>query len=107
MTADGSPFVPTGTLYVDADLTTKPQPAPAAVITSANLPADENALATDQGAWLPIVFIGQLLVLITMGLSWLRNEWGRWQTWLIATPVLGYVMLMLADEVTRLLPNLT
>jgi LPXTG-site transpeptidase (sortase) family protein len=107
VTADGSPFVPTGVLYVDADLTSKPQPAPAAVLTSANLPADEDALATDQGAWLPIVFIGQLLVFITAGLSWLRYQWGRWQTWLIGTPILGYVMLMLADEVTRLLPNLT
>ena len=107
VTADGSPFVPTGTLYVDADLTSKPQPAAAAVVTSANLPANENALATDAGAWLPIVFIGQLLVLITMGLSWLRYEWGRWQAWMIGVPVLGYVMLLLADEITRLLPNLT
>jgi hypothetical protein len=77
------------------------------VLTSANLPANENALATDQGAWLPIVFIGQLLVLITGGLSWLRYQWGRWQTWLTGTPVLAYVMLLLADEITRLLPNLT
>jgi LPXTG-site transpeptidase (sortase) family protein len=107
VTADGSPFVPTGTLYVDADLTSKAQPAAAAVVTSANLPADENALATDSEAWLPIVFIGQLLVLLTMGLSWLRYEWGRWQAWMVGVPVLGYVMLMLADEVTRLLPNLT
>jgi LPXTG-site transpeptidase (sortase) family protein len=107
VTADGSPFVPTGTIYVDADMTSKPQPAPAAVVTYANLPADENALATDQGAWLPIVFIAQFLLLITMGLSWLRYEWGQWQTWLIGVPIRGFVMLLLANEIARLLPNLT
>jgi sortase A len=107
VTADGSPYVPSGVLYVDADLTSKPQPAPPAVLSASNMPSDENAMTTDATAWLPIVFIGQLLVLITMGLSWLRYEWGRWQTWLIGVPILGYVMLTLADEITRLLPNLT
>jgi LPXTG-site transpeptidase (sortase) family protein len=106
LTADGSPFVPSGVLYIDADLTSKPQPAAPAVLSSSNLPADENAMATDNSAWLPIVFTGQLLVLITMGLSWLRYAWGRWQTWLIGVPISGYVMLMIADQITRLLPNL-
>jgi hypothetical protein len=106
-TADGAPFVPSGVLYVDADLTSTAQPAPAAVLTYANLPAAEDPLATDQGAWLPIVFLGQAILLITMGLSWLRFQWGRWQTWLIAVPILGYMMLTLADQIVRLLPNLT
>jgi LPXTG-site transpeptidase (sortase) family protein len=106
LTADGAPFVPTGVLYVDANLTSKPQPAAAPVLTSSNLPTDENAMGTDTSAWLPIVFILQLLLIITTGLSWLRFAWGRWQTWLIGVPISGYVMLMLADQITRLLPNL-
>jgi LPXTG-site transpeptidase (sortase) family protein len=107
LTADGTPFVPSGVLYIDADLTSKPVPASPAGLTSANLPADENALRTDAGAWLPIVFLGQALVLITMGLSWLRHAWGRWQTWLIGVPILGYVMILIAGDIARLLPNLT
>jgi LPXTG-site transpeptidase (sortase) family protein len=106
VTADGSPFVPSGLLYIDADLTSKPQPAPPMVLSAGNLSPSEGVLGTDTQAWLPIVLWGQLLLLVTMALSWLRNAWGRWQTWIIAVPVLGYVVLSVADEVTRLLPNL-
>ncbi|HEX6453605.1 MAG TPA: sortase [Trebonia sp.] len=106
VTADGAPFTPSGVLYVDADLTTKAQPTPAPVLTSTELPASENAMGTDQGAWLLIVLWGQLLLLATIALSWLRNEWGRWQTWAIAIPVLSYITLSLSDQITRLLPNL-
>ena len=106
VTADGAPFAPTGMLYVDADLASKPQPASPMVLSASNLAPSENALGTDPQAWLPLVLWGQLLLLVTMALSWLRNAWGRWQTWTVAVPVLGYIVLSVADEVTRLLPNL-
>jgi hypothetical protein len=105
VTADGAPFAPSGLLYVDANLTSKPQPAPPMVLSASDLSPSENALSTEPQAWLPIVFWGQLLFLVTLALSWLRYAWGRWQTWLIAVPILGYVVLSIADEVTRLLPN--
>jgi sortase A len=106
VTADGPPLAPTGTLYVDADLTSKPQPAPAMVLSASNLSSSENAMGNDVSAWLPIVLWMQLLLLITIALSWLWTAWGKWQTWLIAFPVVGYVVVSAADEVTRLLPNL-
>lgn len=106
VTADGAPFAPSGLLYVDADLTTKPQTAPPSLISATALSPSENALGTDQQAWLPLVLWGQLLLLVTIALSWLRHEWGRWQTWIIAVPILGYIVVSVADEVTRLLPNL-
>jgi len=107
VTADGAPFAPSGMLYVDADLTSKPQPAPSMVLSANDLAPSENAMGTETQAWLPIVFWGQLLLLFTLALSLLWNYWGRWQTWVIAVPVLGYLVLSVADEVTRLLPNLT
>jgi len=107
VTADGAPFAPSGMLYVDADLTSKPQPAPPMVLSASDLAPSENAMGTETQAWLPIVFWGQLLLLVTLALSWLWIRWGKWQTWVIAFPVLGYLVLSVADEVTRLLPNLT
>jgi sortase A len=106
VTSDGSPLVPSGILYVDADLTSKPQPAPTMVLSSGDLTASENAMGTEPQAWLPIVLWGQLLLIVAAALSWLWNAWGRWQTWLVAVPVIGYIVLSAADEVTRLLPNL-
>jgi sortase A len=105
VTADGAPFAPSGLLYVDADLTSQPQPAPPMVLSASDLSPSENAMGTEPQAWLPIVLWGQLLLLVTLALSWLRYAWGRWQTWLVAVPVLSYIVLSVADEVTRLLPN--
>jgi len=105
VTADGTPLDPTGILYVDADETSKPMPSPGVVLPAYIAPT-ENAMATDQGAWLPIVLWGQLLVLIAFALSWLWTAWGRWQTWIIAVPAIGFLVLSIADQATRLLPNL-
>jgi LPXTG-site transpeptidase (sortase) family protein len=105
VTADGSPLEPSGMLYVDAAETSKPQPSPGVVLPAFIAPT-ENAMATDQGAWLPIVLWGQLLVLIALSLSWLWTAWGKWQTWIIAVPAIGFLVLSIADQATRLLPNL-
>ena len=105
VTADGAPLDPTGILYVDADETSKPQASPG-VVLSQYLSPTENAMATEPQAWLPIVLWGQLLVLIALALSWLWTAWGKWQTWVIAVPAVGFLMLSIADQAIRLLPNL-
>jgi sortase (surface protein transpeptidase) len=105
VTADGAPLEPSGILYVDAGETSKPQPSPG-VLLSAYLSPTENAMATETQAWLPIVLWGQLLVLIAFALSWLWTAWGKWQTWIIAVPAIGFLVLSIADQATRLLPNL-
>jgi sortase A len=104
-TANGSPLDPTGILYVDADETSKPMPSPG-VVLSQYLSSTENAMATEPQAWLPIVLWGQLLVLVAFALSWLWTAWGKWQTWVIAVPAIGFLVLSIADQATRLLPNL-
>ena len=105
VTADGAPLEPSGILYVDADETSKPQPSPG-VLLPAYLSPTENAMTTETQAWLPIFLWGLLLVLITLPLSWLWTAWGRWQTWIIAVPAVGFLALSIADQATRLLPNL-
>lgn len=105
VTADGSPLDPTGILYVDAELTSKPQPSPGVVLNSYMSPT-EDAMANDPQAWLPVALWGQVLVLVAVTLSWLWSAWGKWQTWLIAVPIIGFIVLSVADQATRLLPNL-
>jgi LPXTG-site transpeptidase (sortase) family protein len=105
-TADGPAFAPTGVLRVDANLISKPQPAPAMVVSSADIGPSELALGTDTVAWVPLVLWGQALLLSSIGLGWMSARWSRWQTWVVAFPVLGYLGLAVADQVTRLLPNL-
>jgi sortase A len=105
VTGDGAPLEPSGILYVDADETSKPAPSPG-VVLSEFLSPTETAMATETQAWLPIVLWGQLLVLVAFALSWLWTAWGKWQTWVIAVPTVGFLVLSIADQATRLLPNL-
>lgn len=104
-TADGPAFAPSGVLRVDANLISKSQPAPTMVVSAADIGPSELALGTDTVAWVPLVLWGQGLVLAAAGIGWIGSRWSRWQSWAVAVPVLGYLGLAVADQVTRLLPN--
>jgi sortase A len=106
VTADGPPLAPTGVLDVDADLMSKPSPAPAMVISSSQLGPSEQALGTDSEALVPIVLWGAVLLGAAALLAWAARRWGRWQTWIVAVPVVCFLSLSIADQVARLLPNL-
>jgi sortase A len=105
-TADGPPLAPTGVLRVDAELTSKPSPAPAMIITPSDLGASEQPLRTDPNALVPVVLWGVLLLGFAALLAWARRRWGRWQCWIVAVPVAGFLGLSIADQVAQLLPNL-
>jgi LPXTG-site transpeptidase (sortase) family protein len=105
-TADGPPLAPTGVLRVDAKLISKPFPAPPMVVSASNLAASEFVLGTEPQAWVPLFLWGQALLLAAGLLSWFRANWGRWQTWIVAIPTLGFLGVSVAEQVSRLLPNL-
>jgi sortase A len=105
-TAYGGPVVPTDVLRVDADLTSPVQPHAPLILGSAQLPTAEQAMAADRGAWFPLVFVGEGLVLAVILVSWARAYWGRWQAWSVGVPVVGFFGLATADVAARLLPNL-
>jgi sortase A len=105
-TADGPPFAPTGVLRVDADLVSAAQATSSPLISAADLPLDEQVLATNSVAWIWLVLWGVPLALAASAVGWLGQRWGRWQAWIVAVPVLCYLGLAVADQVTQLLPNL-
>ncbi len=105
-TADGPPLMPTGVLRVDADLVSKPFATPAMVLSAANLSASEQPLGTDSVAWVWLVLLGLVMLVAAGVLSWCKQRWGRWQTWIVAVPVMGFLGLSIADQVSLLLPNL-
>jgi LPXTG-site transpeptidase (sortase) family protein len=106
VTADGPAYFPSGVVRVDANLISKPQPAPAMVYSPADIGPTEAAMGTEPVAWVPLVLWGQGLLLAAIALGWMRAVWGRWQTWVVAIPVLGFFGLAVADQAARLLPNL-
>ena len=105
-TADGPKLAPSGVVSVDANLISKANPAPSMPLTNASMAAGEQPLGTDTGAFLPLALWGGALLILVGALSWLKHRWGRWQTWIVAVPVIGFFSLTIADQAARLLPNL-
>ena len=105
-TARGLPFVPTGIVRVDAELTSKVQPAGQRQTSFASLPASDRELATDtRNAW-ALVFALQFLILVEILLVWAYVRLGFRRTWVVFVPIFLVAGLLVADQVTSLLPNL-
>ncbi|HEX5120701.1 MAG TPA: sortase [Pseudonocardiaceae bacterium] len=105
-TADGSSFLPTGVLRVDADLISATLSTSPPAFTEPDLPASEQLLAGNPTAWLPLVLWGQALVGSACLIAWAAARWGRWQVWIVAVPVLGYLGVEVAAQASNLLLNL-
>lgn len=106
VSADGLPLAPSGALYVDAELTTEVKQTPSPVFTKEVLDAAELPMASDPGAWFPILFWLQWLLAAAIALRWVRSRWGMWQTWVVAVPVLLAIGAATAGAAVGALPNL-
>jgi len=104
MTADGSAYLPTDIVRVDAELISTVQSTPPRLF-DVN-PPNEQPLAGEPAAWMPLVLWAQALVLAAVGLTWARLRWGVRQAWLVGVPTLALLGLAVADQIARLLPNL-
>jgi sortase A len=106
VTGDGLPLVSTGVLYVDATLKGAPSATPASVLTDRALDPSEQVMGTQDDGWLPLLFTFQWLAIASVLTRWLIPKWGRWQTWIVAAPVLLVLGATTADCAMALLPNL-
>ena len=106
-TARGFPYLPNATVRVDADLVSAVQAVGRRQTTYAFLPESHKAMASDTSTLWALVFALQFLIVAEAGTvyAWLR--FGRAKTWIVATPVLILAFLLVFDQVTKLLPNLT
>ena len=103
-TASGSPFVPSGVVWVDAD---KIGPPLAAQLPLMKLvPVSERALGLDTGTlWVLSLWVLVLAALATAA-AWTWRRRGRAQAWIVFTAPVLLVWMFIADQFARLLPNL-
>jgi sortase A len=106
-TARGFPYLPNATVLVDAQLVSDVQPVGKRMTAFALLPPSNKAMASDTSTLWALVFALQFLIVAEVGTvyAWLR--FGRAKTWIVATPILILAFLLVFDQVTKLLPNLT
>ncbi|RNL63274.1 class E sortase [Nocardioides marmoriginsengisoli] len=106
MTGDGTPYLPSDVVRVDAALVSEKLPSVTGPVTVAGLSKGESPMAGDKSALLPLLLWSQLLLLLAVLLAWVRAVWGRWQSWMVCVPILGFVGFQVAGLVAQLLPNL-
>ncbi|MGW3949901.1 sortase [Streptomyces sp. NPDC004752] len=106
ITATGAPYTPSGVIRVDAKLITPVQPSPPRDLRSGWIAGSEQALGTDSGAWLAVFLWSQGLLLASLLAVVSFRVWGRWQTWICASPLLLALGLADSRAITALLPNL-
>ena len=106
VSAAGLPFFPVSIVRVDAKLTSTPFATPVPIISAAALAGSEQAMMGNGEAWplLALALIGFILCMIVFILS--RRFWGKWQTWVVAVPVLFAVGAFVASQLVALLPNI-
>jgi len=105
-TARGAPFMPSGVIRVDADLVSPAQPAGLRQTTFWQLPLADKELASDTRTVWALVFTLQFFVLAGAGATYSLRLVGRAKTWVVFFPVLLLAGLLVADQLTLLLPNL-
>ena len=103
-TATGSRFVPSGVLWVDADLVGTPLPAASPAVH--RVPANESPLGIDTGSlWVLALWLGVLALVLT-GAVWTWHRRGHAQTWIIFSAPVIVAAYVVASHASLLLPNL-
>lgn len=103
-TATGTPFVPSGVVWVDADLVGTPLAASAPGVST--VPADEQPLGNDTSTvWALVLWLEALLVALA-GAVWTWHRRGHAQAWMIFSAPTILVGYFVADQIVRLFPNM-
>jgi LPXTG-site transpeptidase (sortase) family protein len=97
-----SPVIPTSYCYLDAELTTAPQPDPGGrpAITTAETP-----LSGDTGVLVLTMVWGMALVIISVAGTVAAARWSPWLAYLAAAPPALAVLWNLYQSLAALLPN--
>lgn len=108
MTSTGSGVLgriaPSHVVSIDATLQGSAVAAPAGRPVA--VPVAELPGRNDPSGWPFLVLWLQALLATGVAAVWTWNRWGRWQTWLVATPIVVGVLWGVSQESLRLLPNL-
>jgi hypothetical protein len=84
-----------------ADLQGQARQAPS--VRPTIVPAPETAMASDPGAWVPVVLWLQVLVAGSVAAAWAQVRWGGAQVWPACAPVILAGLRGAGDSIIQLL----
>ena len=103
LTTADSPFAPSSTVSVSADLRSKVQPSTG---QRPEIGSDEKSMTgAGDRSLLPLAMWAQVLLLVSILATLGAHRWSRWPTWWCATPVLFAVLWNVYENAATLLPN--
>lgn len=105
-TARGLPFLPSGVLYLDAELVSPVQDRGARQTTSASLPASALALGVDTSRIWALVFALQFLIAVELVFALVLRRVGGRKAWIVFVPLSTIGGLWVASQIVLILPNL-
>jgi hypothetical protein len=103
-TGSGPAYAPSGVVWVDAAKIGTPLAASA--VPALQLLPGEQPLATDTSTLWALLLWLEVLAALLVGAVWAWRRWGRAQAWIVFAAPMLLVWTFVADQVTRLLPNL-
>lgn len=106
VTASGPSFAPTGVVRIDTTLVGTGFPRPAVTFPTGALPGSHREFGIDGSQILPLVLLLELAVALVVAALFSWRRWSRAKTAIVFVPVGIAVILMTADSVNHLLPNL-
>lgn len=106
VTARGAPYAPSGVVRVDAELVSKVQAPGARQTNYYTLPTAQRELGSDLSTLWALVFALQFLLLAVALALYSWRLVGGAKAWVVCAPVLLLAGILVADQITRLLPNL-
>lgn len=100
----GASLAPGDTLYVDATLHGRAQPAGA--VSAADPTGAPMARDASTATLAELALMLQLLVVSLVGVVWLRTRWSPVGAWVVGTPVVLAALWLVSSLAARLIPNL-
>lgn len=111
VTANGTPFLPSGVLRVDAKLISptlggSPSLIPASALAASATSHSEQVMAGDPSTLWTLMLWLEALVLVALAATWSWYRWGHRQAWIVFIPPVLLISIFLANQFAKLLPNL-
>jgi LPXTG-site transpeptidase (sortase) family protein len=106
VSARGLPYMPTGAIFVDAQLESEVQDRGARFTTFGTLPPEAKPFASDTSTVWALIFALQFLIAAELALLWLLPRVGSRRAWIVFFPVMLLGGLWAGYQINLLLPNL-
>lgn len=106
MTARGAPFMPSGLLRLDAKLVSEAKPTGPVLSNILTLPREERELGFDLRFTWALAFALQFLLVVVLAGAWALNRFAVHQVYLVFVPLTLFAIILVFDQVVKVLPNL-